>query len=206
MPNPKQKEYFDSLAKDWDKIVVHDLSKIKKIMDIFDLRPGMVVMDVGTGTGVLIPHLLALVGVNGKVVAVDYSEKMLEVAMNKFPPARYPNLEYVCADINDVPMSGEYDAIMCYSCFPHFIDQPKTVKHMSKGLKKGGRLMIAHSSSRDEINRIHLETGEVVMTDYLPAMKDLCFMLEDAGLEVVKAIDNEEMYVVLAVNSRNCSK
>lgn len=196
--NPKQREFFNKRAESWDDTVMHDGRKVEFIADLLQLKQGDSVLDVGTGTGVMVPYLEARVGSGGSVTCVDYAENMIEMARKKFPEDEHPVLAFMVSDVNEMSMDRQYDAIVCYSCFPHFVDQPATVEHLSKGLRKGGKLMVAHSQSRADINKVHLESGEVVETDYLPTMLELKEMLEQAGLEICGSIDDQSMYVALS--------
>lgn len=73
-------KYFDDIAQKWDEIVKHDYSKIDFVLDMLDMAEGDKVLDVGTGTGVLIPLLLKRVGDKGSITAIDISKEMLKVA------------------------------------------------------------------------------------------------------------------------------
>ena len=55
-PNGKQKEFFDSHAEEWDEINHNDPSKLEYISDILDIEGNESILDVGTGTGVMIPY------------------------------------------------------------------------------------------------------------------------------------------------------
>lgn len=195
--NPHQKEFFNKQAKEWDEITSHDPEKLEFIVKLLSLQQGQTVLDVGTGTGVMIPYLYSYVQRKGKIVAVDYSKKMIEVSKRKYPLQEYPNVKFLTKDIIALSMLHEYDSILCYSCFPHFSDKVETVKHLVKGLKKGGKLMIAHSESRDAINNLHKDTLEV-SADFLPTMREIAKMMESSGLKVIVKIDNDEMFIIIA--------
>jgi len=194
--NPRQMEFFDRSAETWDLQVQHDPAKVGKIAEILGVEPGDRVLDVGTGTGIMLPHMLDMVGPQGEVIGLDYSERMLEVARQKFPPGVFPNLRLVRGDASLVDPLG-VDRVMCYSVFPHFVDQRGTLKNLVRGMRPGGTLVVAHSSSREEINGIHIETGREVANDFLPTMEEMMLMFMEAGLVVRMAIDDEECFVIV---------
>jgi demethylmenaquinone methyltransferase/2-methoxy-6-polyprenyl-1,4-benzoquinol methylase len=66
-------------------------------------------------------------------------------------------------------------------------------------LKEGGRLIVAHSSSKEHINTIHEEGGEEICTDFLPEIDIMREMMRRAGLETVTEQDDEEYYIAIAV-------
>jgi ubiquinone/menaquinone biosynthesis C-methylase UbiE len=189
--------FFDRLAEDWDESTDHHPSKLERIVRLLALEPGDTVLDVGCGTGVMVPYLVERVDENGGIVAIDISPKMIEVAERKFPPEEYPNVEFIAADVNEIRLGNGYDAVICYSCFPHFHDQRATIRHLSQGLKTGGTLAVAHSESRDAINAIHANGPEEIRDDYLPQANEIAEMMADAGLEVIETIDDEETFVVV---------
>jgi ubiquinone/menaquinone biosynthesis C-methylase UbiE len=197
MPFDSQKSaFFDRLAEDWDESTDHHPSKLERIIGLLGLEPGDTVLDVGCGTGVMVPYLLERVGENGGIVAVDISPRMIEAAGGKFPHEEYPNVEFIAADVNEIRLENDYDAVLCYSCFPHFRDQKATVRHLAEGLKTGGTLAVAHSESRDAINAMHASGPEEIRGDYLPPADEIAEMMSDAGLEVIETVDDEEMFVV----------
>lgn len=197
-PNPKQMDFFDEKATEWDQNVRHDVSKVERIVDLLSPCRGWRVMDVGTGTGVLIPFLLRWLGEEGRVVAVDYSENMLRVAAGKFPSSDHPNLEFLRADVLADDLPGDLDAVICYSVFPHFLDQPRAVRRLAACLRPDGVLMVAHSSSRSDINGVHMKAGREVANDFLPPMMDLLGMMRGAGMSPTYYQDDEEYYIAMA--------
>lgn len=195
--NPKQRSFFNEKAKVWDKISVHDDRKVEYITDILSIIGHERILDIGTGTGIMIPHYEARL-VDGSIVAVDYSENMIEVARTKYPESEHPSVSYVVSDIYDLDYSSEFDLAVCYSCFPHFVDQPLAVRTLTRALRKGGRLAVAHSDSAKKINGIHMEGGVEISNDFLPSMERLKQMMTDCGLSVVFERDDADYFVCIA--------
>ncbi len=195
--NNYQREFFNESAETWDKNVYHDPVKLEKIINALELRQGYKVLDVGSGTGVMIPYLYNKIKNSGIIVALDISEKMISIAEQKHPPSTFPNIKFIVQDINEFQLKNEYEVILCYSCFPHFSDQSNSIKKLVEGLKSEGKLMIAHSQSRKAINNIHKKSKTIVSKDRLPTIKQISKMLINSSLEIVKSIDNDEMFFIL---------
>jgi ubiquinone/menaquinone biosynthesis C-methylase UbiE len=194
--NPK-KDFFNEKAGIWDEITVHDLKKVQYITELLGIHSDDKILDVGTGTGIMIPFYERYL-VNGSVVAVDYSKKMIEVARSKYPENEHPKISYVVCDVYDLKYDADFDLVVCYSCFPHLVDQPLAIKILSKALKKGGRLVVAHSDSAKKINGVHMNGGVEVGNDFLPSMELLKHMIKESGLEVTFERDDENYFICIA--------
>lgn len=189
------REFFNSMAEKWDNTVSHDEGKIRSILNMADLKGGCKVLDVGTGTGVMIPFLHSHTGNTGKIIAVDVAEKMIEVARNKFC---FENVEFIAEDVLEMGFPDDFfDCIMCYSMFPHFSDKKAAVEKLAKHLKKGGKFVICHSQSREAINNLHKEASKVVKDDRLPPVDQIKEYYNDAAMETISIVDNDDMYVVI---------
>jgi demethylmenaquinone methyltransferase/2-methoxy-6-polyprenyl-1,4-benzoquinol methylase len=190
------KEFFNSAAETWDTVCRHDTNKINFILDLLNIKTGARILDVGTGTGVLIPFLAQRTGKQGEITALDISEKMLEIAKRKYT---YDNVSFICGDILDVNLPGEYfDYIICYSVFPHFNDKQSAIKIIYRYLKTGGKLIICHSQSRNKVNDLHKNASEAISKDHLPDIKTINNMCMNEKLKTVLEIDSEEMFVVIS--------
>ena len=194
--NPKKKKFFNEKAEIWDEITVHNLEKVQYITEMLGIHGDDRILDVGTGTGIMIPFYERYL-VNGSVVAVDYSEKMIEVARSKYPEKEHPKISYIVSDVYDLKYDSDFDIVVCYSCFPHLVDQTLALKILSKALKKGGRLVIAHSDSAKTINGVHMNSGEV-RNDCLPSMELLKQMMKTSGLEVTFERNDENYFICIA--------
>jgi len=192
----KIKNYFNEKADTWDEDVSHDPNKLSEILNVLKIEEGSKVLDVGTGTGVMVPYLFNEVKESGEIVAIDVSEKMISIAKDKYQD-KYPNLEFIVDNVNKFEPENKFDIILCYSCFPHFLDQEHTMGKLNNKLKKGGKLMIVHSKSRDFINNLHKNIDGIVSDDRLPPMSILETMVEKLGLEILNMRDDEEMFYII---------
>jgi demethylmenaquinone methyltransferase/2-methoxy-6-polyprenyl-1,4-benzoquinol methylase len=195
--NPKQKDFFNEKAGIWDQITIHNLEKVQYITELLQIHSGDRILDVGTGTGVMIPFYEKYL-VEGSVVAVDYSEKMIEAARSKYPEKEHPKISYRVADVYELKYDAEFDLVVCYSCFPHFVDKPLALKTLAGALKRGGRLAVAHSDSANKINGVHLNGGVVIKNDFLPRMDQLKQMMKENGLAVTFERDDDSYFICIA--------
>jgi len=191
------KAFFNQKAEDWDEKIYHDLEKLDIIIRELDIKPTDKILDVGTGTGIMIPYLYEQIKDPGKIIAVDISENMIRIARAKHPKSKFPNVDFLVQDIYNHHFEEKFDVILCYSCFPHFIKQRETIKKLARRLNNGGKLMIAHSQSRDAINNLHKECDKVISKDKLPPILEIVKIMEDSGFKVQKKVDNEEMFYIL---------
>lgn len=190
----KNKIFFNHIAEKWDQVAKHDTAILRQIIDAIELKPGNDVLDVGTGTGVIIPYVLEKIGPEGKILAVDIAENMLNKAKEKYGGR---NIEYRCCDVEEDDIEGMFDYIICYSVFPHFQQKIKTIKKLCQNLKEDGKLMIAHSQGREAINCIHKQAGNAVEGDVLLPAVVYKEDFEKIGLSVDEIIDNEKMYLII---------
>jgi ubiquinone/menaquinone biosynthesis C-methylase UbiE len=160
-------EYFDQLAPTWDNELSQErLNCLGNIVKELGIEPGYHVLDIGSGTGVLLPFLIAELGNEGKIVALDFSEEMLCQAKAKnFPPI----VRFAQADVLAIPLAdNSVDLAICNSAFPHFDDKARALKEIARVLRNNGRLVICHTMSRTMINQLHQSIGGAVANDLLP--------------------------------------
>ena len=177
-----RKEFFNRHASTWDKELQYE-GKTLQLLEVvkwFELSQGDSVLDVGTGTGILLPFIKEAIGPKGSLVAMDFSFKMLKQARLR----RYMDEEILInASVAAIPShSDQFDRVTCFSAFPHFPDKARSLLEMVRVLRSGGKLFIAHLHSVEEINQLHQEIGGPVVHDLLPHPERIRNLMRDSGL------------------------
>lgn len=191
-----QAEFFDSYADRWDGMERDDICVLlDRVVHKSDIAPGMDILDVGTGTGVIIPCLLKAMNGVGSIKAIDISQGMLRVARAK----RFPDcVEFQLADIEDYDCpDGSYDRVICNAVFPHFSNKDAVLKRIRKLLRPGGLIVISHPTGREAVNRVHRGAGSVVCEDMVPDAIEMLSMLENAGYVCISVKDEPEFYLAI---------
>jgi ubiquinone/menaquinone biosynthesis C-methylase UbiE len=193
------REYFNHRAGIWDQAVAErDSGKLLNMVRRMHLESGARILDVGTGTGVLLPFMVDAIGSAGQIFALDFAELMLRQARHK---QNGETVHYLLADIGSVPATpGSFDIVVCYSSFPHFPDKPQALSEIHRVMRAGARLLICHTSSRHHINQTHRNIP-AVNNDLLPTEKQMRRMLAAAGFCEISIEDGRESYLASATRS-----
>ncbi len=186
--------FFDRLAPGWDADMIRHEDVIAKILDGAGIVPGVSVLDVGCGTGVLIPDYLARNV--ACVTGADISPEMVRIAREKFPQE---HVNFRCGDVVEMTDLGPFDRIMIYNAFPHFPDPEKLIATLSRLLAHGGSLTVAHGMSRAQIDHHH-EGAASAVSHGLMHEDDLAAIFA-RYLSVTVKISDDRMYQVTGVRS-----
>ena len=189
-----KKEFFNHHARKWDELYYqNEPAELKELIKRFQIRKGDWILDVGTGTGILLPYLSRLTGEEGKLFALDYSSEMLSVAESKLP---HKGIEFINSNVENMPFDDEiFDRVICFACFPHFGNKLKSLKEMSRVLKKGGKLFIAHLLSSQEIKEHHSGAGEEIKDDVLPEKSAMIKMMTELKFKNIQIVDQPSLYL-----------
>lgn len=191
--NKEEIAFFDRISSNWDDDeILSTPERIRSILGHLEIMSGMDVLDLGTGTGVLIPYLHEMIAPAGTVTAVDISRGMLSKAIDKY--GDLPRVNFVESDFEESNVSGLYDIILLYSVYPHLHTPERTLKKLTGNLNPGGRIVIAFPTDESFINEIHHQRK--AQSDLLPSAHELASRIEEWGLSasVTQATKNE--YIV----------
>lgn len=193
-----QVEFLNSIAEKWDSTINVDEKRINKLLSQISIKNGDSVLDVGTGTGVLIPFYKEI-NKDGEITGVDMSEGMINVAKRKF--GELYNVKFEILDVENDSIEKKFDKIVLYSMFPHLNNRVEAVKKLvNNNLKENGKLLIAHSDSREFLNNLHSNADERVSEDILIEVNKQKEAFEKASLKVTKAYEDDEIYYLVIEN------
>ena len=191
-------EFFDTLAPTWDENEIRSTpDRIKSILGKLRISKGMDILDLGTGTGVLVPYLSEMVGDEGHVTAIDLSDGMLSLARQKY--GHLKNVEFLKIDFEEEQIPGKYDLALLYSVYPHLHAPADTIEWLFKmNMKQDGRIVIAFPSDEEFINNIHHE--KKAEHDHLPPASVLAEMIRHWGYKAEVLAATPDEYIVEVIN------
>lgn len=136
------------------------------------VKEGMITADIGCGMGYFSLALARMAGRNGKVLAVDIQEKMLQkvrVRANKRGVTDI--ISTVLASPDNISIKGPLDFVLAFWMVHETGDIPRFLKQVSSVLKDGGKLLIAEpklhvSRSKFEQILIHAENAGFSISHY----------------------------------------
>ena len=195
--NRYQQRVFEKNVDFFKQPIPEDVQRrTAEIVAAANLKSGDRVLDVGTGIGVLIPHIQRF-GVRD-IIGCDLSEPMLAEARR-----RYPEVQFWCGDIVDFPKTlGPFDAIFFNAVFGNMWDQRETLKVSAGLLKKNGRIIISHPMGAAFADKLAAEDPKMIPHP-LPSRMRLEELILDLPLEVRCFRDESDTYLGVIWKKRN---
>lgn len=188
-------EYFNKLASSWDENnSCLPVDKINYILDVANISQGDSILDVGTGTGVLLPFLSSRLRHDGALYALDVSSAMLEIAHRK-NAMLLPSPVFILADIENDKIRERFNHIMLYCVYPHLHKPVETLSRLYQdNLQPGGSITIAHPMSRYFINNIHQDCP--IRSSRLKPVETVASKLANHGINVSYTEDTDDYYII----------
>ena len=126
-----------------------DEEHLKLIIEALPIKPGMKILDLGTGSGYL-SFPLAETYPNVEITGLDIVEKALQMNREKAVEAQLENLEFVAYDGIEFPFAdGTFDLIVTRYALHHFPIIEKTFSEIGRVLSETGVLFISDPAPND---------------------------------------------------------
>ncbi len=131
---------FDAIAADYERLgFVHGCAA--RLLGLANPTPGMRVLDVGTGTGLVALAAAHAVGTSGHVTGVDFSARMLERAGEQLAKSGLGNVTFQQGDAQHLGFpDANFDAVLCASALFFVPDMARAAQEFRRVLKPGARV------------------------------------------------------------------
>ena len=155
--------------------------KIDQVLAKLALKPGMVVADIGAGSGLFSRPLAKAVAPSGKVYAVDIDQGLLDYVNKRDREEKIGNVTTVLGGFDDPKLPvRNVDLAFINDVLHHIQNRAAYLKALGTYIKPGGRIAIIEMNSADP-NTPHKSQPELLVSrdDILKWMNDAGFKLAE---------------------------
>lgn len=159
------------------------------------LKPGEVVLDLGSGAGFDCFLAARQVGESGKVIGVDMTPDMIKRAEENAEKGAFTNVEFRLGEIEDMPVDDMSIDVILSNCVINLSpDQATVYQEMYRVLKPGGRLAISDMVASGEMPAEIKEDMELHSSCVAGALQvnELDQIMKEAGFKDIRVHPKDE--------------
>lgn len=162
-----------------------------------DIKKGNVVVDLGSGAGNDVFVARAIVGEEGKVVGVDFTNEMIIKANINLDKLGYNNVEFKLGEIEALPLENNFADVIVSNCVLNLVpDKQKAFSEIFRVLKPGAHFCVSDIVIKGELPAELKKSAEmyagcvagaVQQDEYLTIIKEAGFV--NAEIKKTKTIE-----------------
>jgi len=172
-------------AEEWEKTLESPnrtaTQKVNEVLADLSLKPGMIVADIGAGSGFFSRPLAKAVAPGGKVYAVDIQQGLLDYINKRDAEENIHNVQTVLGEFDDpkLPMRN-VDLAFINDVLHHIEHRAVYLKALGTYMKPTGRIAII------EMNKDDPNTGHKNQPELLVGREEIVGWMSDAGFKLVE--------------------
>ncbi len=160
-----------------------------------DLRPGEVVVDLGSGAGLDALRAARRVGPQGRVLGVDMTPEMVALARSNAATLGVANAHFFVGEIESLPLADGSADVLLSNCVINLVpDKRRAFQEAYRVLRPGGRLVVSDVVAAGPLSsevRGDLAAWSACVAGALP-LQDYLEALRAAGFEAVEVMASED--------------
>ena len=190
--NRRQQALFDDIVHVFEPPLPEGVpERLEQIVAAAGIGAGQTVLDVGSGTGILVPIIRQYRP--KRIYACDLSKKMLDQVRKN-----YPGVDTLLGDVRDLTLpDASLDVVFINACYPNIADKPGAFANISRMMTPGGRLVVSHPLGKRFIDSLK-KTSPFPLDDF-PQKSEAKRLLAPYRFEVHICLDEPSLYILLAV-------
>ena len=156
------------------------------------LKPGEVVVDLGSGGGLDVFLAAQKVGPNGRAIGIDMTPEMIARARSNAESAGYKNVEFYHSTIDKIPLPDSSVDCVISNCVINLApDKPAVFREIFRILRPGGRVAVSDIALKGELPE-EVATSIAAYTGCISGaikIEDYRAELLNAGFQYVEVVD-----------------
>ncbi|QDG50483.1 class I SAM-dependent methyltransferase [Persicimonas caeni] len=142
-PHGHRFENPEKWAENWNDPARDEWQKPGEVAQVMELGEGMTVVDLGAGTGYFVEPLASEVGPDGKVVALDIEQSMVDFISELAGERGLENVEARKVAVDDPGLESEsVDRILTVNTWHHIPKRAAYGRKLYEALTPGGKLAV----------------------------------------------------------------
>lgn len=161
---------------------------------VAELLPGETVLDLGSGAGLDVVLSARRVGPTGRVIGLDMTQDMLELARRNARDAGVTNAEFLPGTIENIPLpDNSVDVVISNCVIALSADKPRVFAEIHRVLRPGGRVGISDVLADTQLTEQQRATNTAECLDTAQTDTEYRATLHTAGLRDIAITRTHEV-------------
>ncbi len=203
-----QSKYFNDKVKIFNRAIPGEIvERTKRIVDLSLNNTTDKILDVGTGTGVLIEHFLAFGILAQNILGLDLTLSMLVQAEQNYPQVNFCHSDFLDFTkqsrfyLNNELSHFNYDVfdiIFFNACFGNIFNQDAAIAKACILMNPGGKIVISHPMGAQFVQKLHVFEPHIVPYP-LPDLPVLNYFCQTYNLKLDLFEDESDFYLAILI-------